>query len=139
MSNVIDIKVLREKYSNQINSDDLRSFAESQHRTIESLCAENEMLKEKLAQLEGFLKQNTSLINVVNNVSDEEAICIQQITLLKNKSMNREMDLDEIKRLDLLVKNLRLAREKTERQAREPEYLPIKEADLVELAKSDNE
>lgn len=139
MSNVIDIKTLREKYNNQIQSEDLRSFAESQHKTIEALCIENQMLKDKLAQLEGFLKQNTALISVVNNISDEEAICIQQITMLKNKSMNREMDLDEIKRLDLLVKNLRLAREKTERDVREPEHLPIREADLVELAKSDNE
>lgn len=43
-------------------------------------------------------------------LTDEEIIADMQIQRLKESSMTRELTLDEVKRLDLLIKNKRLVR-----------------------------
>lgn len=42
-------------------------------------------------------------------LTDEEIIAVKQLERLKKMSMDRELTLDEVKRMDLLVKNKRLA------------------------------
>lgn len=46
----------------------------------------------------------------VSDISDEEIIIVQQISKLKAYSSQRELTNDEVKNLDLYVKNLRLIR-----------------------------
>lgn len=42
-------------------------------------------------------------------VTDEEIIALKQLERLKKLALERELTLDEVKRMDLLVKNKRLA------------------------------
>lgn len=73
-------------------------------------------LKEELKRLETensklkiLLKEIDPEANV-SSISDEEQICVEQIALLRKQSSNRELTVDEIKNLDVLHKNLKLAR-----------------------------
>ena len=72
--------------------------------------------------------------NPISNA--EEMICIEQIDLLKQKSSSRELSLDEVKRLDLLVKNLRLIREQSTEVINTTDYKNLGEAELVAIASS---
>ena len=42
--------------------------------------------------------------------NDEEFICVGQIKILKERSQTRELDINDVKKLDLLIKNIRLIR-----------------------------
>lgn len=77
---------------------------------------EIERLKKKIAELEielakarAVLKDN-DLETEVSNISDAEAICSNEIRKLKIASDNGILTLEDIKALDLLHKNLLLAR-----------------------------
>jgi len=70
-------------------------------------------------EIERIMNENTKLRILlkeadcdydVSDVSDEEALCINQINRLKQSSDGRELSTDEIKNFDLLNKNLKLIR-----------------------------
>lgn len=129
MSEIISIDDLKKQYSDKLKTKELREYVQSQQKLIENLLAENKSLKEKLSHLEQLLTSN------VTKSSQEEIICIEQIEILKSKSASRELSLDEVKRLDLLIKNLRLAREQSTEVITTTDYSEVKEADLVAIAR----
>lgn len=134
MSNeVISIEDLRKQYQDKVKTKDLKAFADKQQEVIMKLLQQREELEDKVKHLESML------VNVPNlqasKLSSEEIICMEQIHLLKSKSDNRELSLDEIKRLDLLVKNLRLIREQSTQVINTTDYSEVKESDLVSIAR----
>lgn len=80
--------------------------------------AEIEKLKKKVAELEIELAKARAVIkdndleDEVTEISDAEAICISEIKKLKIASDNGILTLEDVKVLDLLHKNLLLARGK---------------------------
>lgn len=102
---------------------------------IISLEQENASLKQQVAHLESMLKHSKHLSI---KVSPEEQICTEQIFLLKEKSSDRELSLEEVKRLDILVKNLKLIRGDDITINSTAISLPSEEAELVALAKGHN-
>ena len=123
-----DIKSLSKR-----SKKDMEEYISSQDTTIFKLQSENNTLKEKIVQLESFLSlQQTAITN-------EELICTEQISLIKSKSSNRELSLDEVKRLDILIKNLRLIRNQATDASDEKDYRNVKEADLVAIARRPKE
>lgn len=90
-----------------------------------SLEQENQVLKEQVLELEKMLSFSARL------PAPEEMICIEQIDILRSASAKRELSLDEVKRLDLLIKNLRLLREQSTQVIESVDYTNMKEADLV--------
>jgi hypothetical protein len=64
----------------------------------------NEVIKYKILLNEIDSEANPDII------SDEEAICVEQIRNLKVESTKRHLSTDEVKKLDILHKNLKLAR-----------------------------
>lgn len=79
---------------------------------------EIERLKKKVAELELELAKTRAVIKdndleeEVSSISDAEAICISEIKKLRIASDNGILTLEDIKILDLLHKNLLLARGK---------------------------
>lgn len=74
------------------------------------------LLKDHISNIE---KENTKLKILLkeygcdespSSISDEEAICVQQINRLRKVSETRDLSLDETRKLDLLQKNLKIAR-----------------------------
>lgn len=127
---VIDLKQMKKEFEEKALANDLKSFAEGQHRTIELLLLENKKLQEKLAHAESLL---TSLSGV-HKIAPEEMICIEQINVLHNRSSQRELNLEEVKRLDLLIKNLRLIREQSTQVIDSVVIRDVEETELVKIA-----
>jgi|SRR5690606_26280592 len=123
MSNLISFDDLKKEFLQKTKVKDLKEFAKSQQDIIEFLMNENKTLKEKISKLE----------TLQANLTPEELICIEQINILKSVSKHRELSLDEVKRLDLLVKNLRLIREKSTENVATPKTRDVTEADLVAI------
>ena len=128
----IDIKDLQLKYQEANKVRELKQFSEQLTKIVDKLQQENAFLKEKLNQLESFAKNGPSL--GIQKVATEELICMEQIEILRNKSHGRELTLDEVKRLDLLVKNLRLSREQATQVVDTMDYQSVTEDDLVAIA-----
>ena len=70
---------------------------------------EIEKLKNEVIKYKILLNEIDSDANP-NIVSDEEAICVEQIHKLKENYTKRELSTDEAKKLDIFHKNLKLAR-----------------------------
>lgn len=75
---------------------------------IDKLKDENRNLKQKVQQLEQMLMSTRESLAL--NVSPEEQICVKQIDSLNRISNDRDLTLEEVKKLDFLVKNLKLIR-----------------------------
>jgi len=130
---VISIDDLREQYKEKIKAKDIKEFAAVQQKLIEDLLLRNKALEDKLQSAESILKGLQKPSGLVNIMSEEELICVEQIQILKGKSAQRELSLDEVKRLDILIKNLRLIRDKSTEAIDVTDYSDMKEADLVAL------
>lgn len=122
---------------NEMIEDVNQHYVSAQYQLINSLQKENDILKEKVAYLEQTLQNR--IIPAAIPITEEELICIEQIGILKTTSDKRELSLDEVKRLDLLIKNLRLIREPSNKEASFTDYTNMKEADLVAVLNSPGE
>lgn len=76
---------------------------------IQKLKNENDKLQNEINKLKVLLKELDPDADV-SEISDQEIICIEQIKKLREYSKQRELTNDEIRNLDLLVKNIRLIR-----------------------------
>lgn len=134
MSNLIDIKDLKKEFLEKTKLKEIRVFAEKQQEFIQNLIDQNKALVDKVNHLESMLLSSKS--NVVRmEITSEELICMEQIDLLRGKSASRELSLDEVKRLDLLIKNLRLIREESTEVINTASYsTDISEDTLVAIA-----
>ena len=133
MSDVIDMNSLRLAFNEKMSNKELKDYASAQHAALEKVIRENKELKEKAAHLEKLLSALPKG-NIIIDVTPEELICIEQIEMLKKKSTMRELDLDEVKRFDILNKNLRLIREKATEVIESQGYRNVSEVDLVAIA-----
>lgn len=70
-----------------------------------------------------------------NMISDTEATCTEQIQKLKENSSKRELTTDEVKRLDLLHKNLKLARGENARVGAKSKVNDMSADELTDLVK----
>jgi len=75
---------------------------------IDKLKEENRVLRQKVQQLEQMLMSTGESLTL--KVSPEEQICVKQIDSLNRISNDRDLTLEEVKKLDFLVKNLKLIR-----------------------------
>ena len=77
---------------------------------------EIQKLKEEIRKLSGEISKYKILLKEfdedanISGVSDAEIVCVEQLAKLRQYSKQRELTADEIKNLDTLHKNLKLAR-----------------------------
>jgi hypothetical protein len=103
-------------------------LAHAQTVTIHKLMEENKRLKAEVEHLHMLLASTAPLVggDPALDVSDEEAICEIQLRKLQAKAQDRELTLEETKRLEILIKSLYLIREKAQ---------PKSNDDLIKLPK----
>lgn len=94
-------------------------------------------LEEENKKLKALLKASASQ-NVLNPAtilvdSQEEVIIAAQINLLEQKSQMRELVLDEVKCLDLLLKNKYLIEEAKAKKSAKRGELEVEDAKLIEV------
>lgn len=94
----MDINTLIANYTSY---DELKIFAEAQFRQIQNLTKKNKDLQEKLERA----NKPAPIIDTggILNVSKEDAkvICQIQLNLLRQAAMERELNTDEAKRVEL--------------------------------------
>lgn len=90
---------------------------------------ELQALRNKIQALEGentklriLLKEATGEDAPVDEISDEEVICVQEIAKLRAASNDRPLTLEEVKQLDILHKNLKIARGENKRVGRQSNF-----------------
>jgi len=132
MADILDMQDLRKQFVEKTKLKDVKEFAEKQQDLIEKLLNDNKLLSEKVGHLEEMLKASAATIKVPMTV--EELICIEQIDLLRQKSRDRELSLDESKRLDIFIKNLRLIRNESTEVINTTNYSTLNEVELVAIA-----
>ena len=76
---------------------------------IKALRDENKNLRNEITKLHILMKEADLEVDI-SMVSDEESICIQQLKRLRDLSENNQLTKDEVQILDILHKNLKIAR-----------------------------
>lgn len=95
--------------------NDLQSYSDSQFKSIVELKKQIKRLEEENASLKKMMETNLPTLSFDGlGISNEQLICETQITILKDKSITRELTFEEAKKfaiftevLDNLKKNLK--------------------------------
>lgn len=92
---------------------ELREYCNSQYQVIIALNKKLNEVQEKNKHLEALVEKVTPLLaeqegklEIYKNLSDEMAICLMQIKLLKDKSIDKELSFEDTKKLDIYTKLL---------------------------------
>jgi hypothetical protein len=94
---------------------ELRVFSEAQQKTIIKLSKKNKELEEEIVHLKKLLETTAPIISPAPSAelsvstekfltSDQEAICRMQLNKLKEISYERELTLEEAKRVEIFSK-----------------------------------
>jgi hypothetical protein len=94
---------------------ELRVFSEAQQKTIVKLSKKNKELEEEISHLKKLLETTAPVIAPPSEssssvsaekflTSDQEAICRMQLNKLKEISYDRELTLEEAKRVEIFSK-----------------------------------
>lgn len=99
-------------------------------------------LQDKIEKLENQITKQNILLKEMGHegtvdISDEEAICVQQISIMKNQSDQMTLDNDDVKKLEILVKTLLSIRGKNPRNIKKNLAKNKSTEDLIAAAKDD--
>jgi uncharacterized coiled-coil DUF342 family protein len=105
---------------------DLKEYANSQYKTIITQSKKITELERKVDQLTSSLDNAEKRVAVANTLapnqeenSDTETTCLVQLAMLKGLAMNRELTLEEVKKLEILAKTLMLIKGKPSKEEKE--------------------
>jgi hypothetical protein len=101
---------------------------------IQKLKDENKKLRNEITKLKILIKDLDPDADV-SEISDQEAIAVEQLKKIKEYSSKRDLTTDEIKAYDVLVKNLRLIRGENSRSASDKNTKGLSKKDLEAIAK----
>lgn len=126
--------ILTAAYEGKIQ--ELETVCNKQTDMIKRLSEELVMREEKLKHLESLLIQTNPIII---NLSNEEEICEIQIARLLGVAKTRDLTLEEAKRLDIFIKNKRLAKDESTINVEARRVDDISDAKLLQIAESTRE
>lgn len=94
--------------------DVLERQSEQLFKAIDKYQKENEALRNEVVHLKQLLTFTAPLISrgIKIEVPKEQAACEMQLEMLHKKSKERELTLEETKRLEILIKSLYLIKDK---------------------------
>lgn len=128
---------------------ELRVFSEAQQKTILKLSKKNKELEEEVSHLKKLLESQTPLVQTDASVglpaekfltSDQEAICRMELNKLKQSSFERELTLEEAKRVDIYSKILNVLENSPKTIKVETKSIPSQDLmSLVQSEESSNE
>lgn len=127
---------------------ELRVFSEAQQKTILKLSKKNKDLEEEVSHLKKLLENQTPLIETSSQpsigekflTSDQESICRMELNKLKQVSFERELTLEEAKRVDIYSKILNVLENSPKTIKVETKSIPSQDLmSLVQSEESSNE
>lgn len=94
--------------------DQLQQFAQAQHTTIVQLSKKIQKIEDERDHLKKLLESSVPILKDPNKpvdgnkflTTDEEAICVMQLNKLRDLSSERELTLEETKRVEIFSKIL---------------------------------
>jgi uncharacterized coiled-coil DUF342 family protein len=124
--------------------DDVKEYASSQYKTIITQSKKITELERKVESLTVKLQEAEKQVAVSNaltldqpeGTSDTETTCIVQIAMLKGLAMNRELTLEETKKLEIFAKTLQLIKGKNHEEKKKEQPTALSTADLLRLVDS---
>lgn len=127
---------------------ELRVFSEAQQKTIIKLSKKNKELEEEVSHLKKLLENQTPLIETLSQpsvgekflTSDQESICRMELNKLKQISFERELTLEEAKRVDIYSKIINVLENSPKTIKVETKSIPSQDLmSLVQSEESSNE
>jgi hypothetical protein len=117
-------------------------FVKQQHDTITALMTKNAQLEQEVAHLKKMLVESVPLLPQENPVSKiiltpEEAVIESQIQIIQDRSYGQELTLEDVKKLDLLIKNKRLVKEQSttiQGESKKVDKKQLSHAELILIA-----
>jgi len=105
---------MNEDSANQFqNYAELTVFSNAQHETISKLNAKINLLEEKEKHLQKLLQDNSIIVGDIKDIKDmflkcedPEAISRTQLKILRDRSMQQELSIEETKRVEIYTKIL---------------------------------
>jgi hypothetical protein len=129
MSDIINISSLNKEFKTTAEN---QQFIEAQLKTIKSLMNKNKLLEEEIVQLRQMLSVPT-VEKVI--VTPEQALIEDQILIIQNRSYLQELSLEDVKKLDLLLKNkLLIKRADPKTVDGKSSYQKMSDTQLLEIA-----
>lgn len=135
MSDIISLPEMMK----QMKEQELQRYCDEQYKLICDQQKKIKQLEEEVEHLKSLLSSTTELLpaesEVIKIASTEEEVLLQaQIHQIYNRGLDRELSLEDTKRLDLLLKNLMALKEKSSKTIEQPKKrksLPSIEEALV--------
>lgn len=136
------IKVLEEKFKEKQEKAkilaDQKQYIEAQNNTLIKLQQELESKQNEINHLKAMLDSMVPVLETQKEfnrpITDEEAICITQLSMLKKDAMTRPLTIDEVRILDTLVKNLRLLQGASTENTAPVKLKDVTQSKLLEIA-----
>lgn len=118
---------------------ELRHYCDSQMMVISELNKKIVALQEENKHLQDLLSKSTPIISdasgsleIYKNMTNELAVCLMQIKILKEKSEDGELSLEDTKKLEIYTKLL--LNLKTDKPAGNKEVSDLSDEELLEAA-----
>lgn len=128
------------------NSGELQRYADAQYLALKSASDRITKLEDEIKHLKGLLAATVPVVGEHKTdlfvVSKEQAILEAQIRLLNDRGLEKELTLEETKRLDLLIKNLNLVKSQNftiPADSKKVDKRSVSDAVLVQIASQKNE
>lgn len=116
-----------------------QAFIFKQHETISKLSSDNKKLQDEIEHLKYLLTQSVPLIGntPVEKVilTPEEGLLQSQIQLIQDRSYGQELSLEDVKKLDILLKNTELLKKNKPKTFDGKSDLILDNLKLLEIAK----
>ena len=136
MAEIISIEELRKEFLEKSKPADVKEFVHRQQELLEKYIKMAKDLQKQLEHANDVIKSMGSPLLIGGTTQDEEFICVEQIKILKERSTSRELDINDVKKLDLLIKNLRLLRSQPTSNV-ENNSRDVSDIDLISIARGD--
>jgi len=115
-----------------------RTFSEKQFITIQFLQEANKHLEAEIAKLKTFIPSpgQGAISNVI--VSPEQGLIDDQIGMIQQRAYSKELNLEDIKKLDILLRHSRLLKQDAKILDGKPKVVTLSNEELVRIAQGSN-
>jgi hypothetical protein len=124
------------------SNQELLAYTNAQYLALQAASDKIKKLEEEVTHLQQLLAATTPLIGdnkvEIYNKPIEQAVVEAQIQLLSKRALEKELTLEEVKTLDLLIKNKKLCEDGKTLETKKRKKKEYTDAELIEMAKPEN-
>lgn len=124
--------------------EEWQKFAEKQLLTIQFLQSANAQLQKEIDELKVLLAKSVPLVGqgpvekII--VSPEQALLDDQISMIQQRAYLKELNLEDVKKLDILLKNKKVLRDEAKTlEGKSKPIVALSKEDLLKIAQGSNE